>query len=177
MSAMTRIAMVGMIAVAILSGCQSMPWQKKEPMPPVELLSDTPKADAPVGAPPTQAPTAEAAKPSGLELSTNQRFKDVPLPAKAKEDPERSYVYESAKLQIGRMVYNIHADPNDIANFYIAESPAAGWKLDNAQQALGNTYLLFTKPGKRLEVTVQPLGMGRGERLILHMIPDGPSGV
>jgi hypothetical protein len=85
-------------------------------------------------------------------------------------------VYESASLQIGRMVYNIHADPNDIANFYIQECPAAGWKLDNAQQALGNTYLLFTKPGKRLEVTVQPLGMGRGQRLILHMVPNGQPG-
>lgn len=171
---MTRVAMVVMIAVVILSGCQSMPWEKKEPMPPVELLDDTPK-----GAPPSQtpAPAAEAAKTSGLELSTSQRFKDVPLPAKAKEDPDRSYVYESATLQIGRMVYNIHANPNEIANFYIADCPAAGWKLDNSQQALGNTYLLFTKPGKRLEVTVQPLGMGRGERLILHMVPDGPSGV
>ena len=175
---MTRIVMMGMIAVAVLSGCQSMPWSKKEPMPPVELLPDAPKDGAPVGAPPSQtaSPAAEAAKPSGLELSTNQRFKDVPLPAKAKEDAERSYVYESAALQIGRMVYNIHANPNDIANFYIAECPAAGWKLDNAQQALGNTYLLFTKPGKRLEVTVQPLGMGRGQRLILHMVPDGQPG-
>ena len=168
---MTRVAMVGIIAVVVLSGCQSMPWQKSEPMPPVELLDDTPK-----GAPAAQAaPAAETPKPSGLEQATNQRFKEVPLPAKAKEDPERSYVYESSALQIGRMVYNIHADPNDIANFYIAESPAAGWKLNNVQQALGNTYLLFTKTGKRLEVTVQPLGMGRGQRLILHMVPDGPA--
>lgn len=175
---MTRIAVVGMIAVAVLTGCQSMPWSKKEPMPPVELLPDSPKDGTPVGAPPSQspAPMAEAAKPSGLALSTSQRFKEVPLPEKAKEDAERSYVYESAALQIGRMVYNIRADANDIANFYIQECPAAGWKLDNAQQALGNTYLLFTKPGKRLEVTVQPLGMGRGQRLILHMVPDGQSG-
>jgi len=170
---MTRIAVVGIVAVAILTGCQSMPWQKKEPMPPVELLDDTPK-----GAPPSQSatPVPDATKPSGLALSANQRFKEVPLPEKAKEDPDRSYVYESSALQIGRMVYNIHADPNDIANFYIQECPAAGWKLDNAQQALGNTYLLFTKPGKRLEVTVQPLGMGRGQRLILHMVPNSQSG-
>jgi hypothetical protein len=168
--------MVVMIAAVIVSGCQSMPWQKSEPMPPVELLDDAPKGDAPVGAPAAQAPATETVKPSGLELSTAQRFKDVPLPAKAKEDAERSYVYESASLQVGRMVYNIRANANDIANFYIGECPAAGWKLDNAQQALGNTYLLFTKPGKRLEVTVQPLGMGRGERLILHMVPDGAAG-
>ncbi len=176
---MTRIVMVGIVALATLSGCQSMPWSKKDPMPPVELLDDTPKGGAaPVGAPPSQStPTAvQSVKPNGLELSTNQRFKEVPLPEKAKEDADRSYVYESAALQIGRMVYNIHANPNDIANFYISECPAAGWKLDNAQQALGNTYLLFTKPGKRLEVTVQPLGMGRGQRLILHMVPNGQPG-
>lgn len=169
---MTRVAMMVMTAVIVLSGCQSMPWQKSEPMPPVELLDDTPKG---MPAAPSATAAEAAPKPSGLEQATNQRFKEVPLPAKAKEDPERSYVYESSTLQIGRMVYNIHAEPNDIANFYISEAQAAGWKLNNVQQALGNTYLLFTKTGKRLEVTVQPLGMGRGQRLILHMVPDGAS--
>jgi len=58
---------------------------------------------------------------------------------KAKEDADRSYVYESASLQIGRMVYNIHADPNDIANFYIQECPAAGWKVGQTQLIWGHS--------------------------------------
>lgn len=149
----------------LLAGCETVPWKKQEPLPPVELLDDTAAPQGAAVAPPPDT--------SGLTLSANQRFKEVPLPEKAKEDLDRSYIYESSTLQIGRMVYNIRADINSLAQFYINESPAAGWKLESLQQATGNAYLLFRKPGKRLEVTIQPLGIGRGQRLILHMVPDG----
>ncbi len=157
--------LLALCGVLLLAGCETMPWQKQEPLPPVELLDSGP---APQG-------TATAAPPdtSGLALSANQRFKEVPLPEKAKEDLDRSYIYESSTLQIGRMVYNIRSDINALAQFYINECPSAGWKLESLQQATGNAYLLFRKPGKRLEVTIQPLGVGRGQRLILHMVPDG----
>ncbi|MBW7864468.1 MAG: hypothetical protein H3C30_08650 [Candidatus Hydrogenedentes bacterium] len=157
--------LLALCGVLLLAGCETMPWQKQEPLPPVELLDSGP---APQG-------TATASPPdtSGLALSANQRFKEVPLPEKAKEDLDRSYIYESSTLQIGRMVYNIRSDINPLAQFYINECPSAGWKLESLQQATGNAYLLFRKPGKRLEVTIQPLGVGRGQRLILHMVPDG----
>jgi hypothetical protein len=149
-----------------------MPWQKNDDLPPVELLEDSQPATAePAVADPAVAVPAETG-PS-LAMSPNQRFKDVPLPEKAKEDLDRSYIYESPSLQIGRMVYTIRADQNEIAQFYISQCPASGWTMESVQQANGNAYMLFKQSGKRLEVTVQPLGMGRGQRLILHMVPDG----
>lgn len=161
---------LALCGVLLLAGCETMPWNKQEPLPPVELLDD---GATPQGASPQGAATAAPPDTSGLTLSANQRFKDVPLPEKAKEDLDRSYIYESSTLQIGRMVYNIRSDINALAQFYINECPSAGWNLESLQQATGNAYLLFRKPGKRLEVTIQPLGVGRGQRLILHMVPDG----
>lgn len=164
--------MAGMV-VAGVSGCQSMPWQK-DTMPPVELLDETKAAEAPVQAPAETTTTAE--KPDALQLSTNQRMKDVPLPAKAKEDLERSYVYESATLQVGRMVYTVRASVNEIAQFYIDNAPAAGWQLINLNQAEGGATLLFRKEGKKLDVSVIPLGVLRSQRLVLQLVPDQAAG-
>lgn len=156
------------LCCAFLAGCETMPWQKNDDLPPVELLEESQPTPA---AEPAAAEPAQAGP--GLAMSPNQRFKDVPLPEKAKEDLDRSYIYESPALQIGRMVYTIRADQNAIAQFYVSQCPASGWTLESIQQATGNAHLIFKQPGKRLEVTVQPLGMGRGQRLILHMVPDG----
>ncbi|HDP35486.1 MAG TPA: hypothetical protein ENN29_10300 [Candidatus Hydrogenedentes bacterium] len=141
-----------------------MPWQQK-PMPPVELLEDDPVEEQGIE-------TVAPPQTSGLQMASNQRFRDVPLPKKAKEDRERSYVYESPNLQVGRMVYTIRADVNDIAQFYIDSCPAADWKLINVKEASGGAELLFRKPGKKLEVSVIPLGPFQGKRLVLHLVPD-----
>ena len=160
MTKLTVYLIAGMFLVGAL-GCQTMPWQR-DSMPPVELLEDTPSTSA----------TAASPAPTSLQMSTSQRIKDVPLPAKAKEDLERSYIYESSNLQLGRMVYTIRAPVNDVAQFYIDTAPAAGWKLVNVKQAEGGTELLFRQSGKKLEVSVSPLGMFRGQRLVLHLVPD-----
>lgn len=165
---MIRLTTLFGIAVCFvfLAGCQSMPWQQNT-MPPVELLEDEqPAAEVVTPSPPQQ---------SGLQMAPNQRFKDVPLPTKAKEDKERSYVYESPNLQVGRMVYTLRADVNDIAQFYIDACPAADWKLVDIKQAGGGAEILFRKPGKKLEVSVIPLGLMQGKRLILHLVPDQTS--
>lgn len=135
-------------------------------MPPVELLEDdTPSRE-------TSTAVAAPPQPGGLRMASNQRFRDVPLPENAQEDLERSYVYESPSFTVGRMVYNIRESVNDIAQFYIDSCPAADWKLVNVKQAAGGAELLFRKPGKKLEVSIIPMGPLRGRRLVLHLLPD-----
>jgi hypothetical protein len=159
-----------LVAVSCLVGmtsCQNgaqMPWQQPAVPPPPGMMDG---GLAPM--PPPVAPTDP-----GLQLSTQQRFRDVPLPVGVKEDFDRSYVYESSALQIGRMVYTSRAEVNDLANFYIKEAPLGGWQLQSAMQAQGGQTLLFTKPGKRLEVRVQEQGVGRSRLLILSLTPEGP---
>lgn len=152
--------------VAAIGGCQStqMPWQKPAPNPAAE----------PVALDPLDAPGTTPVAGPGLVPSSTPRFKDVPLPMNAKEDPERTFVFQSSTLEMGRMVYSTKDDVNALLNFYIQESPNQGWTLQNVLEAQGKT-LVYTKLGKRMEVNVQNLGMAKGRRLTITLIPDSGS--
>lgn len=148
--------------VACTAGCQSNPFKKQPPAPPADLeLEGT---DARVSGSP-------AVPEPGLKLSPQQRFKDVPLPEGLKEDTERTFVYESPAIEIGRMVYTCRKNPAELAQFYIRECPTAGWELDSVVQADVIT-LNFLKPDKKLRVTITDLGIGRGTELVLLLIPE-----
>lgn len=110
--------------------------------------------------------------PPGLALSPEQRFKDIPLPVGLTEDLERSFVYQSSSLQIGRMVYSSRASIQDLANFFLRECPAAQWQVANVEEA-GAKTLEFKKPGKRLKVIVQEVGsVPKGRRVSITLSPD-----
>ena len=121
----------------------------------------------------TPPPVAEP----GLPLSTDQRFKDVPLPVGVKEDLERSYVYESSTLQIGRMVYTSRETINALAQFFIRECPTADWTLQHVVEADG-ADLEFRKQGKRLDVSIRDQGPTKGRLLIINLTPtEGNAGL
>lgn len=164
MRTMTSAVLFALLGTVL--GCQSLPWQQDN-LPPVELLEEEGSRAGTVTPPPPK---------TGLEMASGQRFRDVPLPAKAKEDRERSFIYESASLQVGRMVYTIRASVNDLAQFYIDHCPAADWQRISTNEASGGVTMVFTKPGKRLEVSVVPIAPLSQQRLILQLIPDQPSG-
>ncbi|MBI5094086.1 MAG: hypothetical protein HZB26_16790 [Candidatus Hydrogenedentes bacterium] len=159
---MTRVLSLLMICALALTACETNPFQKKSAEPAAEL--------APLDSGPSAAPAAPAPEP-GLKLAPEQRFKDVPLPSGVKEDLEHSYIYESQSLQIGKMAYTSKAGVNELAQFYIRECPAAGWKLDNVVQADG-ADLFFTKPGKRLTVIIRGGAITKGRSLTISLTPD-----
>lgn len=108
----------------------------------------------------------------GLPLSPQQRFKDIPLPAHLDADFERTYVFETEALQVGRMVYWTKASPTSVARFFIKECPAADWKLESVLQA-DDVWLVFRKPGKRLDVTIRRGGLWEPKQLlVLNLTPD-----
>jgi hypothetical protein len=161
---MTRVLMLCLAAVLVGTACQSNPFQRQSPAP-VELSGD-PGAGREVG------PLPEP----GLALSPDQRFSDVPLPIGLKENLERSYVYESASIQIGRVVYSSRASINELTHFFLRECPTSGWELKSLRQAAGSTEMLFTKTGKRLEITVSSRGFGRGREVIVNLAPEDGTG-
>jgi hypothetical protein len=108
---------------------------------------------------------------TGLALSSEQRFSDIPLPVGLSEDPERTFVYQRPDLAVGRMVYTTRATVAELAQFYLEEAPLAGWEKQSVTQDEG-AELVFTKPDKRLEVTIRPLSFGRGRRLVLTLLPE-----
>ena len=144
----------------VFTGCDAsqMPWAKKSGEPVAELES----VDS--------AGTTTIPEP-GLQLSAEQRFSDLPLPLGAKQDQERSFIYESPTLQVGRMVYSSKAGLNELSQFFIRECPTANWKLQNVTEA-GGTQLVFNKPDRQLTITILDLGVGRGREIILLLIPD-----
>jgi len=147
------------ICVVLQSGCQQWPWQKQNTAAPVV---------DPVN--PSDAYVAPAPAPAGLQLSSQCRFKDVPLPMNVKEDNERTFVFESSALQVGRLVYTSRANISELTQFYIQEAPTAQWQLQEVLEAQAKT-LVFTKPGKHLTVMVQDLGLPQGRRLTLTLTP------
>jgi len=121
-------------------------------------------------------PTVSQGAASPLPAMARTRFSDVPLPEGIKEDIERSYVYESASLQVGRMVYNVKKRVTTVAQFYITEAPKYGWQQTNMLQAEG-AQMTFAKPGRTMWVSVSPEGlMDRRSRLVIHVVPDESSG-
>ncbi len=156
---------LAVLSLTLVSGCQTgNPFAKSSTPPPAELMEDS--ATAPPTA--TDVPPPEP----GLPLSASQRFADVPLPQGVTEDFEKTFVYEDANIQIGRMVYTTKASVSELAQFYIRECPTADWKLQNVIQADG-ADLLFLKANKRLKVTVRDLGITKGRQLILTVTPEG----
>ena len=162
---MSRATILCLAAVLTFTACQSNPFQRQSPAP-VELSGGAP-AGQEIG------PLPEP----GLALSPDQRFSDVPLPIGLKENLERSYVYESAAFQIGRIVYSSRASINELTHFFLRECPTAGWELTSLRQAAGRTEMLFVKSGKRLEITVGDRGFGRGRELVINLTPDDATGV
>jgi len=157
------LVLVGVVACTAC--CQTNPFKKQPPAPPPDLqLEDSGGRTS----------GAAAVSEPGLKLSAQQRFKDVPLPEGLKEDAERTFVYESRVLQVGRLVYTCRSKPTELAQFYVRECPTAGWKLDTVVQADVIT-LNFSKPDKKLRVSITDLGIGRGTELVLVLVPEETS--
>jgi hypothetical protein len=103
-------------------------------------------------------------------VSSQQRFPDIPLPVGAREDP-RTYVYQSASLRVGRLVYTMRASMADLANFFLSECPAADWELKTFVQADG-AELRFMKGGEVLLVRIREVGVTRSCEFEIHISPE-----
>ena len=152
-----RMLVTGALLLAF-AGCETMPFKKSE-NPPVELL------DSKDGA-------APATTGTGLIPAMARRFKEVPLPEGLREDTDRSFVYDSKSTQVARMVYYAKDSLGELAQFYIKYAPEEGWKLVSTTQVDQSVTLLFTKPGRRLDVTASRQGVGRGNQLVILYLPE-----
>jgi hypothetical protein len=162
-----------LLVTGALSGCETTPFSRNDEVPVVEAGNGGIVQEVQPMEP--MAPMDPIA-PEGLPLSTNTRFADIPLPLGAKEDLDRTYVFESQGFRVGRMVYTSRDTVSEVAQFYIRECPVADWKLNSAVQAEG-VQLQFSKGSERLDVSVQSPGVGRATVLILHLTPMEGAGV
>lgn len=161
-----------LLAAALLGvGCKNSPFEKdKSSNPPVTLLEDEQGGSASAAAAPATGTPAPAVQ-SGLSLASGQRFPDIPLPDGLTTDTARTFVYESDTLTIGRMVYSTKASVTELAQFFINQAPLSGWTRVNLIEADG-VDMLFTKPGKRLEVSVREASRN-SSTLVVNLTPEG----
>jgi hypothetical protein len=143
----------------VLMGCETTPFQKKDDKPPVELLDDN-GGGAPTIADP------------GLAPALARRFKEVPIPQGLNEDQETTFVYDSKSTQVARMVYYTKDSLADLARFYLKYAPEEGWKQVSTTQVDQSVSLLFTKPGRRLDIQASRQGVGRSNKLVILYLPE-----
>ena len=160
MNMISKKIVTGFLAIALIAGCQTGSGSS-DPLDDMGPL-DTMAIDEGGGA---------LLEEPGLQSSLQKRFSDLPLPVGVVEDFDRTYIFESKNLQIGRMVYRIKATVSEVARFYIRETARNGWHLDSVLQADG-AELVFRKPGKRLQVMIRETGIARGSLLIIHLTPE-----
>ncbi len=153
-----RAYVLFLAVLLILPACNTpMPWQKQQ--------AGAAPADSynPLLAGPESAP--------GLPSSSDSRFKDVPMPVGLTEIAERSFVFQSDSLEIGRMTYSTRASVEELVEFYYRECKNKGWALGRVIEAEAKMYE-FTMPGKKLLVSVQNKGMAKGRIVIITYTPD-----
>jgi hypothetical protein len=171
----TKLTVALLAASMFMPACKTMPWNKGGSNQPVAEQQQN--GSDPLMAPGTPSDSkgsysAPVVEQQGLSLSPDQRFKDIPLPVGMKEDMERTFVYQSSSIEVGRMVYTSRATVFDLAQFFLKECPTAGWKLKNVLEAEAKT-LIFTKSNKELEVIILPLGVAAGRRVSITLRPSG----
>lgn len=167
---MKRSLLLIIVAVFVFTGCGHLPWQNSG--------SSTDSGTDPLVAEiePLEGTEDPPLLEPGLLLSSEHRFSDIPLPVGAVPDIERTYVFESKTLQIGRMVYNSKATVNELAQFYIKECPLAGWTRVSILESNG-VEIMFNKPGKRLTVVAREESKFRGRLLVLSLTPEDGSDI
>lgn len=156
---MKPLWMTAAMVLLCLAGCETTPFQKSSDDPPVELLDDNKGAETALSDP-------------GLAPALARRFKAVPIPQGLREDRERSFVYDSKSTQVARMVYNSKHGLAELARFYLKYAPEEGWTLVSTTQVDESVSLLFTKPGRRLEVSASRQGVGRSNKLVILYLPE-----
>ena len=154
---MVRLLASLLVVGLLLGGCQTDIFGRKDPVPAVKAEGDE---ELPLLPEP------------GLALAVELRVSDVPLPQGVKEDADRTYLYESSAMKVGRMVYTTRHATSELADFYLRQCPEFDWKLETVTQADGYE-LLFTKPDKQLEVAIQKRDMFRGCLLVINLLPEG----
>ena len=157
---MRRCVILFAVVALALTGCESLSWPPWEPapQPPDDLYGDVQEEDL-----------LEPAPEPGLKMSPETRFSDIPLPVDLKFD-DRTYVYQSATLRIGRMVYTTRSDVTELVQFFRREFQKVGWQLETVVQADG-AELAFRKGGEQLAVRIRDLGVARGCEIEMHLTP------
>ncbi len=118
----------------------------------------------------------QSAPPSGEDTSSSfQPFTDIPVPAGARQDVERSLVLGSLDRWTGRLVLNVEQSARDAFALYHQQMPQFGWQPITTVQA-DISILTFTRGERVATIQIEGRRLG-GATVAITMSPrqTGPS--
>lgn len=141
-------ALLGALAAAGLSGCGFTT--------PLTPSSKAPESNMPADQ--AQAP----------------QFTDIPIPAGARMDLDRSLVLGPRDTWLGRLAFTSSASPNDMFEFYAREMPRFNWTGITAVRA-GTSVLSYNRDERVATVQISRTTLG-GSEVLLTISPRGSMG-
>jgi hypothetical protein len=88
-------------------------------------------------------------------LTTPRRqFDDIPLPAGLTYQPDRSVMIESTAARAGQLVYRGRLEPVSLGDVMRAYLESNGWQSVSRTSTPEDTWLIYEKDGKAVEVHV-----------------------
>ena len=94
-----------------------------------------------------------------LPNASYAQFTDIPVPAGAKMDLDRTLVFGEKNLWIGRLVFTTELGASDAYDFFTTELPRFGWQSVTMVRSRTN-ILIYTRDNRAatLAITGQKLG-------------------
>ena len=117
------------------------------------------------------APSSRASEGPALDKAQAQQFTDIPIPAGARMDLERTLILGPRETWIGRLVFTSGAGPNDLFDFYNRELPRFGWTGITAVRA-GTSVLSFSRAERIATVQISRTTLG-GSEVLVTISPRG----
>lgn len=83
-----------------------------------------------------------------------QQFADIPRPAGASMDADRSLVFGASESWIGRLVISASGNPNSMFDFYKQEMPNLGW-TEITSILSATSVLTYSRQGRVATIQIQ----------------------
>ena len=99
------------------------------------------------------------------------RFVDIPVPAGATMDLERSLVLGEREGWIGRLVMSVPEDAGRVYDFYVAEMPRFDWSPITSVRA-ATSVLTYSRGGRVATIQITG-GTIRGAKVSMTVSPKG----
>lgn len=106
-----------------------------------------------------------------MDKTQAQQFTDIPIPAGARMDLDRTLILGPRETWIGRLVFTSGAAPNDLFEFYNRELPRFGWVGITAVRA-GTSVLSFSRAERVATVQISRTTLG-GSEVLVTISPRG----
>ena len=103
--------------------------------------------------------------------SSYAQFTDVPVPAGASMDLERTLVLGDRENWIGRLVYSTELAPGRAYDFFFSEMPRFGWTAVTTVRA-ATSVLTYTRDGRAATIQIGSRTLG-GARVSMTVSPKG----